>query len=176
MPLPQPVPARQTRWATAVALVTLIALTCLGATAAVGPSSAAASARETKERQIRACVNRERRSRGLAPLQYDRSLSRAARLHANNMRTRGFFDHTDHRGRGPSERVRLFTDRFSGAGENIYGGPRTAGAVCAGWMRSAGHRANFLNRSYRFIGTGYAAGGRFGHYWVQNFATAPRGG
>ncbi len=132
-----------------------------------------ASSRSSKERAIRLCVNDERRARGLVPLQYDADLSRAARLHADDMRNQGFFDHQDPQGRGPSERVALFTDRFFGAGENIYAGPRTASAACLDWMASPGHRANFLEPDYRFFGTGFAAGGRWGTYWVQDFAYAP---
>lgn len=173
----------------AVAVPTTVAVLALAASATGAPpaeltapaataaptASAAASSRAANERAIRTCVNREREKRGLAPLRVNASLARAARDHAENMRRQGFFDHTDPEGRGPSERVERLTGVFSGVGENIGGGYATGAAACRAWMRSSGHRANILRSSYARIGTGYARGGRLRHYWVQVFATAPRG-
>jgi putative cell wall-binding protein len=42
----------------------------------------------------------------------------------------------------------------------------------AGWMGSAGHRANILNPNYVGVGVGYVSGGPYGHYWVQIFAAS----
>lgn len=38
-------------------------------------------------------------------------------------------------------------------------------------MRSPAHCRNIMNRTYRYIGIGGAAGGRYGACWVQNFAS-----
>lgn len=142
---------------------------------AAGTALAAAPGRSiSKERAIRSCVNAERGKRGLRLLQPDPALGQAARLHARSMARGGFVGHTDRQGRGPAERVAEFTDRFGeGVGENAAGGYPTAAATCRGWMNSSGHRANFLNPDYRHIGTGYAAGGRWRHSWVQVFGLDP---
>ncbi len=44
---------------------------------------------------------------------------------------------------------------LSRAGENVaYGYPSGRSVVVDGWMKSAGHRANILNRDYRLMGIG----------------------
>lgn len=137
--------------------------------------SASASSTTAKESAIRRCVNVERGKRGIAPLRRSVALDQAARLHARQMRTRRFFDHVDLAGRSPADRVSLFTDAFGeGVGENIAGGNATAKATCRQWMNSPGHRRNFLDPDYAYLGAGYAAGGRYRHYWVQTFALDPQ--
>jgi len=140
-------------------------------TAHARPTSSRSS-RSAIERGIVECANRNRRSRGLKPLQASSVLSAAARLHARNMARRGFFDHTDPQGRGPAERVAIFDHKqqFIYIGENIAAGYRSAKGTCRGWMRSPGHRANILGRGYTSIGAGFARGGPYGRYYVQVFA------
>lgn len=139
----------------------------------VAPASAASVAKN--ERGILQCVNAERAKRGIAALKQDPSLAKAARFHAKQMRTKRFFDHTDPAGRSPADRVRRYTNRFgAGVGENIAAGGRTPKATCRQWMNSAGHRANILDPDYRYLGTGYAKGGKYRHYWVQVFGLKPR--
>jgi uncharacterized protein YkwD len=84
-----------------------------------------------------------------------------------------FFDHIDHRGRGPAERVALFNpkEHFSSIGENIAAGQPSAAAACRDWMDSPGHRANIL-AAYNRIGVGFWSGGTYGRYYVQVFARA----
>jgi uncharacterized protein YkwD len=135
-----------------------------------GPASAAAS-RPAAATAIRQCANRHRSAAGLAPLRHSGVLAAAARLHARNMVRHGFFDHTDHLGRRPLERVEIFDreGRFRLVGENIAAGYPSVAAACAGWMRSAGHRANILRAGYAAIGGGFARGGEYGRYYVQVF-------
>ena len=130
------------------------------------------TSRAAVERAIIACANRNRRARGLEALEASTVLSAAARMHARNMARRGFFDHTDPQDRGPAERVAMFDrdDQFTYIGENIAAGYRSARAACRGWMRSAGHRANILERGYTSIGGGFARGGPYRRYFVQVFA------
>jgi uncharacterized protein YkwD len=45
-------------------------------------------------------------------------------------------------------------------------GYRTAADVVAGWMGSAGHRANILNCDSHAVGIGYDPRG---YYWTQLF-------
>jgi len=154
------------------------AATVLAAAAAQPDRSAADAPRPARqiaiERAIRQCVNRERDARGIAPLVIDADLARAARVHVRSMARGGFVDHEDQAGRGPADRVALFTERFAGAvGENVAGGYPSARSACAGWMASPGHRANFLDPQYTHIGTGFAAGGRWRRSYVQVFGIEP---
>jgi uncharacterized protein YkwD len=139
-----------------------------------GPAASSAGKRQLAarvERRLRRCTNVRREKNGLRPLRVATALKRAARLHAKNMVRHGFFDHTDHRGRGPAERVALFKpkERLHSIGENIAGGQPSAAAACRSWMGSPGHRANILGR-YSRIGLGFWSGGVYGRYYVQVFA------
>ncbi|MGV8849919.1 MAG: CAP domain-containing protein [Propionibacteriaceae bacterium] len=57
----------------------------------------------------------------------------------------------------------------STAGENIARGYSSVSGVTAGWMGSAGHRANILNPSYTSIFVGVAQASNGTYYWVENF-------
>lgn len=61
--------------------------------------------------------------------------------------------------------------RYRAAGENIAAGQTTPAQVVDAWMNSPGHRANILERAYKYIGVGYVnSGSGYRHYWVQMFA------
>jgi uncharacterized protein YkwD len=142
-----------------------------------GPVASAAGKRQLAarvERRLFRCTNVRRRKNGLRPLRKATALKRAARFHAKNMARHGFFSHTDHRGRGPGDRVALFKpkERLHSIGENIAAGYPSAAAACRAWMGSGGHRANILGH-YSRIGLGFWSGGTYGSYFVQVFA---RGG
>ena len=97
-------------------------------------------------------TNAERSKRGLAPLTLDSRLQHSARRHTAWM--------TNHRS--------LRHSRIMG-GENIAMGQRSCAQVIRDWMRSPGHRANMLNRSYRRLGVAAytTPGGTI--YWCQQF-------
>lgn len=109
-------------------------------------------------------VNRERAGAGLAPLTANPQLAAAAAGHSADMVAQHYFSHDSLDGRDFMDRIRAAGWKPSGswtAGENIawgsgsYGTPRN---IVAGWMNSAGHRANILNARYRETGMGVAAG------------------
>ena len=54
-------------------------------------------------------------------------------------------------------------------GENIAAGQPTPESVVAGWLRSEGHCRNIMNPGFRELGLGFAQGGTYGTYWVQDF-------
>lgn len=54
-------------------------------------------------------------------------------------------------------------------GENVAFGYPTGRAVVTGWMHSAPHRANILNRRYRLMGIGASRGGDGSWYVAQVF-------
>lgn len=104
------------------------------------------------ELQLVERTNAERVRHGLSPLVLDPSLLQSARRHAAWMTRNRVLRHTG-----------------AAVAENIaMGQPTTAHAV-QDWMRSPGHRANILNRSYTRIGVaGYRApDGTV--YWCQQF-------
>lgn len=148
------------------------------------PQVIAHSAAVTRtEHRIRACVNQERGKRGLPPLKDNRVLDRAAHFHATNMALHNFYGHTDIWHHDPFQRIVRFDTNHTldfPQGENIAAGNRSAKAACIGWMNSAGHRANILDRDYTVMGAGFARGGHWGTYFVQDFGVlkdqTPSGG
>lgn len=82
-----------------------------------------------------------------------------------------FFAHKDNFGRSPAQRVLMFEkhNRFHYIGENIAADFLTGQAACHSWMVSATHRHNILDPDYRWIGVGYANGGGYNRYFVQDF-------
>jgi uncharacterized protein YkwD len=118
---------------------------------------------------VRAAVlclhNAERARHRLPPLRENPRLRRAAERHASHMVGARFFDHTDPAGATMLDRLRR-AGYTSGAhawsvGENIaWGSGRlaTAAEIHRSWMRSPGHRANILRRSFREVGIGVETG------------------
>lgn len=149
----------------------------------------------TFEEEIMELVNQERWNNGqLAPLKQNDQLDSAAETHSNNMAVRNFIMHCDpDTGTLPWDRMAAAGYNYSSAGENIAWGYPDPQAVVAGWMASAGHRANILSTTYRELGNGYvyqsgdqgnvrqsSVGGAscnpdifnqgpFFRYWTQNF-------
>jgi uncharacterized protein YkwD len=109
--------------------------------------------------------NKERARHGLPLLRENPRLRRAAAGHSEHMVSRRFFDHISPGGTTMVDRIRR-TGYTSGArawslGENIAWGSgslATAAQIHRSWMRSSGHRANILQRSFREIGIGIETG------------------
>jgi uncharacterized protein YkwD len=116
-------------------------------------------------------VNAERAKAGCAALTTDDRLIAAARGHSADMAARGYFSHTTPEGVEFSTRITSAGYRWSGAGENIAKGQRTAAAVMTSWMNSAGHKANILNCGFKNIGVGVAADAQGSLVWTQEFAS-----
>ncbi|TET35420.1 MAG: CAP domain-containing protein [Planctomycetota bacterium] len=133
------------------------------------------------EMEVFDMVNTERAKAGVGPLAWCDGLYACAKAHSNDMCERGFFDHTNPEGEGPSERAQyghagrftfapIVPDPYSwGVAENIAYGYTTPAEVMNGWMNSSGHRANILNGSYTHIGVGQCDGCL--RHWTQNFGT-----
>lgn len=119
--------------------------------------------------EVLALANKARVDKKLSEFTCDARLSRAARLHAEDMCKRKYFSHTSQDGRAFHERFRAQDVEFRAAGENIAQGQTTAEAVHTGWMNSAGHRKNILNQQFTRLGVGYAPC-HGAPYWVQTFA------
>jgi uncharacterized protein YkwD len=110
-------------------------------------------------------LNRERTARGRGRLRADARLARAALAHSADMVANRYFAHESRDGSGLGTRIRRTGwtrhHRSYTVGENIAyatGADATPRAIVRAWMHSAGHRANILQRRFRAIGIGIAAG------------------
>lgn len=128
-------------------------------------------------------INRERARYGERPLKANRHLMLAARAHSDEMVARDYFSHVSPSGQTPLDRIRAsgFIAKRVGwrVGENIAWGSMwlaTPRAIVRAWMASPGHRANILDRAYRFTGIGIdpelpraMSGGQAGAMYTQDF-------
>jgi uncharacterized YkwD family protein/spore coat assembly protein SafA len=128
-----------------------------------------ASPLKTLESQVLTLVNRERSSRGLAPLKMNWEVQRCARMKSQDMINKGYFDHQSPTYGSPFKMMESFGIHFSAAGENIAYGQTTAQQVMTAWMNSSGHRANILSPIYTQIGVGAAKKSNGTLYWTQMF-------
>lgn len=111
-------------------------------------------------------VNEERSKAGLPALVLDQSVEKAANVRAKEIVSS--FSHTRPNGTSFSTALKESGASYRGAGENIAWGQKTPAQVMEGWMNSAGHRANILNKSFTKIGVGYYQSGGT-NYWTQIF-------
>lgn len=114
------------------------------------------------EKLMIAVVNVERGRHGLPRLKPSRALARSADLHSWDMLRRDFFAHTSPNGATVNARVARYTRR-NRLGETLgyESGHSTrglAGRIVRAWLRSPGHRAVLLDRSYSRIGLARRAG------------------
>jgi uncharacterized protein YkwD len=131
-------------------------------------------------------INDERARFGEPALVEDGRLSGAASGHSRDMDARGYFEHVSPGGQTLLMRVRASGFIPNGnvgytLGENIAWGTlwlASPHAIVKAWMDSPGHRANILNRSYRYTGIGVdpnlpysMSGGRPGGMYTQDFGT-----
>ena len=122
-------------------------------------------------------TNAERQTYGVAPLAYSDSLALAARTHAAEMATLGYFSHTSPSAgsRTPPERAANAAFPFLKVGENIARMPSDNVAVdtTRGWMDSPGHRENLLLPDFTHVGFGTAVDARGQTVVVQMLGYQP---
>jgi uncharacterized protein YkwD len=113
--------------------------------------------RATVERSLLCLTNLHRFRGGVPPVLLDTRLTVAARGHSSDMVARGYFDHYNPEGAGPSDRA-VAAGYLAGAAENIAAnGTGTAWSLFEQWRDSPGHNANMLG-SYVAAGMGVAPG------------------
>jgi len=111
----------------------------------------------------------------VAALTLSAQLADAAKVHAQDMARREYFEHQAPDGSQPKDRVRRSGYRYRLTGENIAFGPESAEEVVAGWLGSPGHCANIMDARFRDTGIAVATGRKRGHiYWVQEFGLPAR--
>ncbi|MBR1398536.1 MAG: hypothetical protein IJ563_13540 [Selenomonadaceae bacterium] len=141
----------------------LVALILLSSTS----TTAFAITREQAINEIVALVNIERKKAGLRPLKLSRELLRPAAIRAREITK--LFSHT--RPNGMSFDTAFYGIIYKTVGENIAAGQTSSEMVMQQWMDSPGHRANILNKKYKYIGVAYLydENTRYKHFWVQHF-------
>ncbi|PXW69065.1 hypothetical protein C7964_103579 [Loktanella sp. PT4BL] len=115
-------------------------------------------------------LNLFRARQGLAPLQANPALTRAAQAHAEDMARRGYFSHqapNGPNGRSFVQRARAGGCAMRSGAENIASGQRSQAEVLTDWQNSRGHRRNLLGRNYTQYGLG-----RSGNVWVLKLAAS----
>lgn len=113
-------------------------------------------------------LNQERVRNGMAALQVDARLVNVARMKAQDMLTRGYFDHTSPTYGSPFDMMRAAGITYRTAGENLAGATDAQTAHTA-LMNSPGHRANILNSSFTAVGVGAVSGSQYGMLFAQEF-------
>jgi uncharacterized protein YkwD len=118
-------------------------------------------------------TNAQRKAAGLPELVPNEKLFEAARAHSANMARHNRMSHVLD-GKTHADRARAAGYEGWYLGENIAWNQRTAEEVLGSWMRSSGHRANILSRTYTEIGVAVSVNERGERYWTQVFGTAAR--
>src|SRR5689334_25438389 len=163
----RPAPRRLRRLVAVPAVLAAVAAAPATASAAcAGAGSAPAKLGEAGARHATLCLlNQQRAAHGLRPLRADRRLAKAALGHSKDMVAHRYFAHESRSGAPFTARIARTgwtrSRRSYILGENIGWGSgvlATPRAMVRGWMHSAPHRANILERRYRVIGIGVAIG------------------
>lgn len=168
----------------------LAVIAAAGATAAeVEETDAARTAESTAEHSasVRSCTggrislsadekrmldlhNKIRADRGLPRLCVHPALQRTARAHSKEMIERDSFNHGD-----VGSRLKRYGYDWRTYGENILYDPGSRDSVESLfklWMKSSGHKANILEKSFREVGIGASSGdykGGRATMWTADF-------
>ena len=113
-------------------------------------------------------INKERKANGKKTLTYSKILTNAAKTRAKEIVK--CFSHSRPDGSSCFTVVKNLGISWKALGENIAAGYGTPEAVMNGWMNSAGHRSNILNKNFESVGIAcYENDGVY--YWVQLFGS-----
>jgi uncharacterized protein YkwD len=117
------------------------------------------------EGSIACLINEERAAYGVAPVQANADLRRAALGHSREMVDQGYFEHTSPTGVSFIDRIAStgYTRGvwFWEVGENLVwgtGGWSTPQSLVTSWMNSPPHRENLLRARFREIGIAAVVG------------------
>lgn len=128
----------------------------------------------TAGQQALELVNRERARVGLQLVAADTLLTRAARIHAEDMAAHALLSDTGSDGSNPAQRLERVGYAWSWVGENVSAGEESVDEVVLGWLRSESHRANMLNPKATSAGLAMErfSEGEYGTRWVMVYAAA----
>lgn len=112
---------------------------------------------ESCEKLIFHLTNSCRGLNGVAPVEYSKRVSKAARSHSVDMANNDYFSHESLSGASVVDRLDKYGVSYNAYGENIAAGQRmTVYDFNNGWYNSSGHRKNMLNPVFTHIGLGMA--------------------
>ncbi len=103
-------------------------------------------------------TNSEREKNGLDTLSISNILASAAQEKAQDMISRGYFEHTGPDGKKPWDWIKNAGYSYIYAGENLAIDFRSAEGVVKAWMESEAHKDNIIDSDYKEIGIGVAQG------------------
>lgn len=132
---------------------------------AVADNAIAVTAEELKMLEL---VNQERAKAAVAPLILEFDLVKIARLKAQDMIDKEYFNHTSPTYGDPFTMMKKFGIQYGYAGENLAGNPSVENAHVS-LMASLGHKKNILSPNYTHIGIGIVDGGSYGKMFTQLF-------
>jgi len=112
-------------------------------------------------------TNSERKKAGLPQFEQIPSLTKAARIRANELAIQ--YSHNRLDGQAFHTVYDEHGVEYRSGGENIAMGQKTPYEVVNDWMNSPGHRTNILNPNFRNLGVGVAIDADGQVYWSQNF-------
>ena len=135
-------------------LSVILALLALLAPAWAQQASEAAAA----EQELFRAINQDRKQQGLAALEWNEWLARAARKHAEEMARRRQLSHQFPGEPSMPDRIAATSLHFDASAENVAYGP-TAAEINDGWMHSPGHRANILDAKSNAVGVAIVRNG-----------------
>jgi uncharacterized protein YkwD len=107
---------------------------------------------EITAENVVALMNVERAANGLAPLELDTRLVKAAEDRMRDMEEGGWWSHESPEGRSPFVWLAVRAYNYEYAGENLAAGFETVQLLVTSWMESSGHRANILNPNFAECG------------------------
>ena len=147
----------------------------------LAPADPALAALTPLEVQVLALVNGARAERGVAPLEWDATMTDVARDHATEMMRTGVISHTSADGSTPAQRMRRAGVVFQYGSENIWtywgndpaSGPSTMHAAMMAEPWAPGlwnHIGNILYTGYRRIGVGVMVARSGNQYLSEMFA------
>lgn len=100
-------------------------------------------------------VSRYRLGQGLQPLSVSYKLEKAATAKAQDMYTRGYWDHDGPDGSKPWVFLQAVSYDYKYAGENLAKDFSSASELVDAWKLSKGHNDNLLKKEYTESGIGY---------------------
>lgn len=112
--------------------------------------------------------NGHRAGLALDALTQNAALSQAAGRHCAWMADTGTVSHTGEGGSSVLDRAQQ-AGYSGGVGENLAAGQESVAAVMAGWLGSAGHKANIEDPAFVDIGVAIAERDAGGYYWCVVF-------
>lgn len=117
-------------------------------------------------------TNAERAKDGEPALRLNVQLEAAAQAKAEDMVRSNYWAHNSPSGKTPWSFITASGYHYQSAGENLAYGFDGADSSVAGWMNSAEHRANILDRSYSDVGFGVASSADYIGHGPQTIVVA----